>query len=120
MKYLVLGEKKYTLTQVYLLKFKHIVLHKAGDIATTAPRERLVYLHLMFQIQENANDLQYPKASQAQESRLRSDALHIKAAARLFHTSAIHNSRRREKANLLSRCSRFWGFIWVFKVQCNS
>lgn len=96
------------------------MLHKAGDIATTAPRERLVYLHLMFQIQENANDLQYPKASQAQESRIRSDALHIKAAARLFRTSAIHNSRRREKAKLLSRCSRFWGFIWVFKVQCNS
>lgn len=73
------------------------MLNKAGDIATTAPRERLEYLYLMFQRQENANDLQYPKASQAQESRLRSDALHIKAAARPFCTSAIHNSRRREK-----------------------
>lgn len=25
-----------------------------------------------------------------------------------------------KKANLLSRCSCFWGLIWVFKEQCNS
>lgn len=59
--------------------------------------ERLIWLYLIFQMQENANESQYPRASGAQETRFRGDALHIETAARPFPTSGIHNYSFREQ-----------------------